>query len=301
MAALVRAACMLLIIAATCGASRRELQTFNQIHDAVQTVVDAKLDAVQDLFDKKVVVVHPPPPAPPAPVASFAAAQASASASASTTPPPPPPPQPTSASASASASASTTTNPPSKAPAPTPCKTVYQTAQSVPELSTLVALVQAAGLVSELNDPSLVATVFAPTNAAINAAINALGVSQSALLTNGDLLRQILTTHIVLGSALLSTDLKDNQVLRAQSGASLTIDLGATVTVKAPGSSAKVVQANVQACAAVVHVIDFVLLPTAPPAPPKVAPKVAPAPAPKAATPPTTAIARAGAEAVVAG
>lgn len=126
-------------------------------------------------------------------------------------------------------------------------------------------------------------------------------VGDDGLLSQPTHAPQILLTHIVPGAALLSADLKDNQVLRAQSGALLTIDLGAvgSVIVKAPGSSAKVVQANVKACAAVIHVIDFVLLPTAPPAP-KVAPapaKVVPAAAPaKVATPPTTA--RAGAEAV---
>lgn len=308
------AACMaLMILSATIchGAHHRKLHTFDKVADAIHTVVQAKVDAVQELFDShpQIVVITPAPTPPPTSTGAFAAAQASATT--------PPPPTSTSASASAAASATATTTPPTPpAPAPAPCKTVYQTAQSVPELSTLVALVQAAGLVAELNDTALVATVFAPTNAAITAAINALGVSQSDILTNRELLRQvhtlcstsiflhfpqILTTHIVLGKALLSSDLRDNQVLASQSGAPLTIDLGVggTVTVKAPGSSAKVVQANVKACAAVVHVIDFVLLPSAPA--PRPAPKVAPAPAPSKATPPTAAIARAGAEAVVAG
>lgn len=170
----------------TADLSGRKLLTIDKIHDAISNVVQAKVDAVQDLLNSnKVNLVNNPAPATSATAGAFAAVQATAVA-------PPPPTQPTSASAFAAASATATAPTPNlpKPPVPAPCKTVYQTAQSVPELSTLVALVQAAGLVSELNDTNLVATVFAPTNAAINAAIAALGTSQADVLRNRELLRQ---------------------------------------------------------------------------------------------------------------
>ncbi len=49
-------------------------------------------------------------------------------------------------------------------PPPKPCTTIYSALVATPDLSTLKAAVDAAGLKDTLNDPNLVATVFAPTN-----------------------------------------------------------------------------------------------------------------------------------------
>jgi uncharacterized surface protein with fasciclin (FAS1) repeats len=138
---------------------------------------------------------------------------------------------------------------------------IVQTAQSISDFSTLVAAVQAAGLVNTLSGPGPF-TVFAPTNAAFAALLTELGVTQQALLANTTLLTAVLTYHVVPG-----------RVLKADitAGAPITTVQGETFTIAASGSdlvitdrrnrASKITATDVLTSNGVIHVIDKVILP----------------------------------------
>lgn len=124
------------------------------------------------------------------------------------------------------------------------------------DFSTLLAAVQAAGLVETLTNEENEYTVFAPTNAAFDAAIEALETTADDLLARDDL-DQIILYHVVPGT-VLSTDLMNGDVTTAQ-GSNVTINIDNGVTV----NGANVTTPDVAAVNGVVHVIDAVLLPPA--------------------------------------
>lgn len=121
-------------------------------------------------------------------------------------------------------------------------------------LSTLVAAVQAAGLVEVLQSEGPF-TVFAPTNEAFAALPE--GTVESLLLEeNRELLIAILTYHVVPGK-VMSTDLSDGMTAGTVQGSDVTIGVGEGVTV----NGANVIVADVEASNGVVHIIDAVILP----------------------------------------
>ncbi|MFT6826820.1 MAG: putative surface protein with fasciclin (FAS1) repeats [Roseivirga sp.] len=123
-------------------------------------------------------------------------------------------------------------------------------------LSTLVAALQAADLVSVLQGEGPF-TVFAPTNEAF-AALPA-GTLESLLLPeNKDQLIAILTYHVVAGQ-VMSTDLADGMKAATVNGAEVTI----TTVGGAKVNGANVIAADVLASNGVVHLIDAVILPPA--------------------------------------
>ena len=120
--------------------------------------------------------------------------------------------------------------------------------------STLVAAINAAGLVETLNGEGPF-TVFAPTNEAF-AALPA-GVLDALLLPeNKDALIKILTYHVVPGT-VLAADIADGDVATVE-GQNVTLSTANGVTV----NGAKVVTADVIASNGVIHVIDAVLVPS---------------------------------------
>ena len=122
-------------------------------------------------------------------------------------------------------------------------------------LSTLVAAVQAAGLVETLQSAGPF-TVFAPTNAAFEAL--PAGTLESLLKPeNKAKLASILTYH-VLGSKVMSSDLSNGQMAKTVEGADVKVTLNGDVVMI---NDAKVVAADVSASNGVVHVIDKVMLP----------------------------------------
>ncbi len=145
---------------------------------------------------------------------------------------------------------------------------IVATAQSVPDLSLLVdALIQTdAGLVDVLSGDGPF-TVFAPTNAAFAALLDALGSEYNSLadfdtVAEKELLAKILTYHVVAGTAALSTDLSDGQAIATVQGENVTIDLTGGVFIQdATDTDAAVATADVETSNGVVHVIDKVLLP----------------------------------------
>jgi len=134
---------------------------------------------------------------------------------------------------------------------------LVQLAQSVDALSTLVQAVIAGGLVDTLSGPGPF-TVFAPSNDAF-AALGQAAVS--ALLADHDQLVDVLTYHVVSGE-VLAADLSSGMRIETVEGQNLRVRIkGGTVTLVGGTSSARVVQADVQASNGVAHVIDAVLLP----------------------------------------
>ena len=120
-----------------------------------------------------------------------------------------------------------------------------------PSFSTLVAAVQAAGLVDALSGDGPL-TVFAPTDEAFAALPEG---TVEALLGDIPKLTEILTYHVVSGNAHSST-------LTAGSVETLN---GATVEISTEGgvmvNDATVVAADILANNGIIHVIDKVILP----------------------------------------
>lgn len=147
-------------------------------------------------------------------------------------------------------------------------QTIVDVAVATEDLSSLVAaLVQAdAGLVDTLSGDGPF-TVFAPTNAAFQAVLDALGPDYDSLedfdtMEEKEILAKILTYHVVAGTAAFSTDLTDGQMITTVQGEDVTITIHDGVFVgDASSETAQVVIADVEADNGVVHVIDKVLLP----------------------------------------
>lgn len=132
-------------------------------------------------------------------------------------------------------------------------------ASNNPELSTLVAAVEAAGLVDTLNGEGPF-TIFAPVNSAFEA-LPAGTVDTLLADPTGDL-TTILTQHVVPAESLVAEDLIAAGTVANVAEGELTITAeGDTVTVDAGGGPATVVCANVPVANGTVHLIDTVLLP----------------------------------------
>lgn len=130
--------------------------------------------------------------------------------------------------------------------------TIVDVAAGNEDFSTLVSLVQAAGLAETLAGEGPF-TVFAPTNEAFAALPEAVVAYLGA---NPDALTRVLTYHVVAG-AVMAADVATGEVATVEGS---TIDLlvsDAGVKV----NNANVVAADVTASNGVIHVIDAVILP----------------------------------------
>jgi uncharacterized surface protein with fasciclin (FAS1) repeats len=116
---------------------------------------------------------------------------------------------------------------------------------------TLVAAVQAAGLVDTLKGPGPF-TVFAPTDEAFAKVPKA---TLDALLKDKAALTKVLTYHVVSGK-VMAADVKAGKVKTVQ-GQELTVKTDGGVMV----DSAKVTATDIAASNGVIHVIDTVMLP----------------------------------------
>ena len=128
-----------------------------------------------------------------------------------------------------------------------------------PQLSTLGAAVEAAGLTDTLNGEGPF-TIFAPSNSAFGKIPP--GDLDAVLADPAGALTDILTLHVVVGQRLSTTDLIDAGTIDTMAG-TLTIDqFGDRVTVDAGSGPAIVVCGDIQTANATVHIIDTVLLPS---------------------------------------
>ncbi len=130
--------------------------------------------------------------------------------------------------------------------------TVAETAARTPQLSTLNKLIADAGLSDTLKGSGPF-TVFAPSDEAFKA-VPAKTLAE--LASNKELLRSVLTYHVVAGK-VMAADVKTGN-LKSVQGANLGVGkAGEFVTVE----DAVVTQADVPATNGVVHIIDKVMMP----------------------------------------
>lgn len=132
-------------------------------------------------------------------------------------------------------------------------KTIVETAQEAGQFSTLLAAVEAAGLVDVLSGEGPF-TVFAPTDAAFAA----IPEDQlAAILADTELLTAILTYHVVSGK-VMAADVVNLTSATTVQGSDITItvsDGGVQV------DGANVVVTDIEASNGVIHVIDAVITP----------------------------------------
>ena len=146
-------------------------------------------------------------------------------------------------------------------------RTIVQNAVNSADHTTLVAAVQAAGLVDALQGPGPF-TVLAPVNAAF-AALPAGTVESLLMPENLDTLRTVLTCHVIPARAL-SSDIvgmieagRGSHTVTTLGGCQLTLTRsGSDIVIADPnGGTARVTIADVRQSNGVIHVIDSVLLP----------------------------------------
>ncbi len=131
---------------------------------------------------------------------------------------------------------------------------IVDTAVGAGNFTTLVAAVQAAGLVETLKGEGPF-TVFAPTDAAF-AALPAGTVEDLLKPENKDKLTAILTYYVVPGK-VMSGDLSDGMKAATVQGGEVTI----TTMGGAKVDGATISAADIEATNGVIHVIDAVILP----------------------------------------
>ena len=133
-------------------------------------------------------------------------------------------------------------------------KDIVDTAIGAGNFTTLVAAVQAAGLVDTLKGPGPF-TVFAPTDAAF-AALPAGTVEDLLKPENKDKLVAILTYHVVPGK-VMSTDLTEGMKAATVQGGEVTFTLDGGAKINGTPISA----VDIEATNGVIHVIDAVIMP----------------------------------------
>ena len=134
-----------------------------------------------------------------------------------------------------------------------PSKNIVETAAAAPQFSTLVSLVERAGLVEALSSKRQL-TVFAPTDAAFKKVPKK---TLNALLENRRLLRRVLLYHVVAGKV------PAKQVAKRKRAKTLT---GARVAFKVKGkqvyvNDARVITPDIRASNGIVHAVNRVLIP----------------------------------------
>ena len=128
---------------------------------------------------------------------------------------------------------------------------IVDTAVKAGNFKTLVAAVQAAGLVDTLKGPGPF-TVFAPTDEAFAKIPKA---TLDGLLADKAALSKVLTYHVVSGK-VMAKDVKAGKVKTVQ-GQDLTVTTNMGVMV----DQSKVIATDVAASNGVIHAIDTVLMP----------------------------------------
>lgn len=140
-----------------------------------------------------------------------------------------------------------------------PTGDIVAVASASGEFPTLVAAVEAAGLVETLQGEGPF-TVFAPTEEAFADLLAALDVTADELLADTDLLTDVLLYHVVPG------DVPAAEVVELDGQSVDTALEGSTVDISVDGDAvmvndASVAQTDIEATNGVIHVIDTVLVP----------------------------------------
>ena len=151
-------------------------------------------------------------------------------------------------------------------PLPSIAETVIAASEGEePEFTILLAAVLAAdpAVVETLSDPAQDLTVFAPTDAAFEAALEALGLTAEELLANEGL-TGILLYHVMSGEVLA----EDVVALLEENDGMIEVEMldGNMATVEAVEdgitiAGANIVATDIMTANGVIHVIDAVILP----------------------------------------
>jgi transforming growth factor-beta-induced protein len=151
--------------------------------------------------------------------------------------------------------------PPSLLAPPAPTKSIVEIAVGNPDFSTLVSLVQKAGLASVLSGPGPF-TVFAPTNAAFEKLKAAAPATYNAVVNDPALLAKVLTYHALAASVKADQAIavaKQNGSVKTVEGEEIKLSIvGGKLTLN---GTSTVTAADVLATNGVIHVIDTVLVP----------------------------------------
>lgn len=162
-------------------------------------------------------------------------------------------------------------------PTPTPTGTIVDAAVADASFTTLVAALQATGLDTTLAAEDGTFTVFAPTDAAFEAAFTALGTTAEAFLAEDNLATAtaFLTYHVLDSVVDAETAISlDGQSATTVQGEDITISVvdGSVVINQGTIAAATVTEADLTASNGVIHRIDAVLIP------PSIASTLAPTP-----------------------
>ncbi len=130
-------------------------------------------------------------------------------------------------------------------------QTIVENAVTQPELSTLVAAVQRAGLAETLSGPGPF-TVFAPINAAWTGSVDAM---------SPDDLRATLLYHVVEGD-FSASELTDGMTLVTVGGEEVTIQALQTRDPMMKVKDADIIYPDIEASNGRIHLINLVLDPT---------------------------------------
>ncbi|KAI8463011.1 MAG: Mdm33 family-domain-containing protein [Monoraphidium minutum] len=137
--------------------------------------------------------------------------------------------------------------------------TVKAAIQALPELSAISTNLQGTALATEFADPALVATVFLPTNKALEVLIEQVGGDwQSLMADNPEQANSVFSYNVVPGKALLTSGLVNGATLATSNGETLAITVEGGV---ARVNGHRILKGNIVAGRAIVHVVDGVLLP----------------------------------------
>jgi uncharacterized surface protein with fasciclin (FAS1) repeats len=126
-----------------------------------------------------------------------------------------------------------------------------------PELSTLTAAIEAAGLVDTLNGEGPF-TIFAPSNEAFAAIPQA---DLDAVLADTEQLTGILSFHVIEGESLSAADLAAAGTATTVQGSDLTFTVEPDGTLSINDGAANVACSNIVVGNGTVHIIDQVLVP----------------------------------------
>jgi uncharacterized surface protein with fasciclin (FAS1) repeats len=143
-------------------------------------------------------------------------------------------------------------------------KNIVQTAQALAagspsQFTFLVDAVVAANLVDTLSGPGPF-TVFAPTDAAFDALLIELGLTdRNQLLTNTELLTKVLTYHVLSGT-VLKAEVPVGSAITSVQGDTFTVSPTLSIT-DARARTANIIATDTLTSNGVIHVIDKVILP----------------------------------------
>ncbi|THD65726.1 fasciclin domain-containing protein [Robertkochia marina] len=137
---------------------------------------------------------------------------------------------------------------------------IYETAVATDDLSSLVAALEASGLDTTLDGEGDF-TVFAPTNAAFEPVLTALGVSSPAEIDPATL-EAVLTYHVIASNRIASSQIANEQSVATVNGESLIFLVGDNVQIiDGTNDLTTVTNADIAASNGVIHIVDKVMFP----------------------------------------